>query len=239
MASFRKRGKVWYYRYVDADGEKQEEKGCSDRRVTEEMAREAESNAARIRSGLADQKDFAYLRHAARPLAEHLTDWHSALVHRGYTSKHADPTTDRVRRFVAVMFGANPDDIDAKKMSRAKCKEVRETISRLISRARLSDLTPAKVQAALARFRDANRSLQTCNHYRAAVRAFCRWAWTDGRLREHPLVGVTGYNAKEDRRHDRRTISLAELRRLVEAAHHGPAVLGMTGEARACAIALR
>ena len=31
MASFRKRGNVWYYRYVDADGAMRERKGCPDR----------------------------------------------------------------------------------------------------------------------------------------------------------------------------------------------------------------
>jgi hypothetical protein len=40
MASLRKRGKVWYYRFVDEHRAKVERKGCSDRRVTEEMARE-------------------------------------------------------------------------------------------------------------------------------------------------------------------------------------------------------
>jgi hypothetical protein len=42
MASLGKRGKVWYYRYTDAAGVKREEKGCSDKRETEGMAREAE-----------------------------------------------------------------------------------------------------------------------------------------------------------------------------------------------------
>ena len=28
MASFRKKGKVWYYRFVDAKGVKRERKGC-------------------------------------------------------------------------------------------------------------------------------------------------------------------------------------------------------------------
>ena len=48
MASLRKHGKVWYYRYTDAEGAKRERKGCSDRRVTEELARAAETEAARI-----------------------------------------------------------------------------------------------------------------------------------------------------------------------------------------------
>ncbi len=39
MASLRKRGKTWYYIYSDADGARRERKGCSDRRVTEDLAR--------------------------------------------------------------------------------------------------------------------------------------------------------------------------------------------------------
>ena len=34
MASLRKRGRVWYYRYTDADGIRRERKGFTDRRET-------------------------------------------------------------------------------------------------------------------------------------------------------------------------------------------------------------
>jgi hypothetical protein len=44
---------------------------------------------------------------------------------------------------------------------------------------------------------------------------------------------VKGYNAKEDRRHDRRTLSLDELRRLISTAEQGPVVLGVPGPTRA------
>ena len=56
MASFRKHGKVWYYRYTDADGVKRERKGCSDKRATEDLARAAESTVARQKAGLSDPK---------------------------------------------------------------------------------------------------------------------------------------------------------------------------------------
>jgi integrase len=138
-----------------------------------------------------------------------------------------------VRRLVAVILGARPDDIDGKRMSRRQQAQARATIDRHMAKARLSDLSAVKVQAALAIFKDSDRSLQTCNHYRAAARAFCRWARKDGRLRENPLVGLAGYNAKEDRRHERRTVSPEELRRLIEAAERGPAYQAMTGPARA------
>ena len=66
MASLRKRGRVWYYRFVDADGVKHERRG-PDRRVTEELARTAESEAARIKAGVFDAKELAIRDHAARP----------------------------------------------------------------------------------------------------------------------------------------------------------------------------
>ena len=64
-------------------------------------------------------------------------------------------------------------------------------------------------------------------------RTLSRWLVRDQRLRDDPLVGVTGYNAQEDPRHERRTIGLDELRRLIAAAHDGPAYKQMTGPARA------
>ncbi len=46
------------------------------------------------------------------------------------------------------------------------------------------------------------------------------------------MHGVKGFNVEEDRRHDRRTLSLDELRKLTEAAQRGPDVMGMSGPAR-------
>ncbi len=156
------------------------------------------------RCRIVDPKADAYRRHEARPLADHLDDWHSDLVARDNTVKHAKLFTDRARR-VATMARAE----------------------------RLSDLTPARVQAALAALRDEGRSLATCNHHRAAIRGFSRWAWKDGRSRDDALVGVSGFNAREDRRHDRRTLGMDDLLRLIQKAHEGPKYRRMTGPARA------
>src|SRR5437763_1070416 len=78
---------------------------------------------------------------------------------------------------------------------------------------RLSDLTAGRVQEALATLRARGKSLATCNHHRNAICGFSRWVWKEGRLPADPLVGVVGYNAQEDIRHDRRTLALDELRR--------------------------
>src|SRR5262245_54579792 len=42
----------------------------------------------------------------------------------------------------------------------------------------------------------------------APIKALSAWCHDTHRSREDVLRGVTGFNAKEDRRHDRRTISL-------------------------------
>jgi integrase len=233
MASLRKRGRVWYFRYTDADGVNRSRKGCTDRRVTEELARAAEAEAAKIRAGLVDAKDLARRDHKTRPLSEHLTAWREAMLNQGHTPKHADQSADRVRRLVAVMSGARPNDIDGKTMSRSRQAEARDTIDRLLAKAKLSDISTEQVQAAIATFRDSGRSDQTCNHYRACARALARWAWKTGRLQDNPLVGLTGYNAKEDRSHDRRTLSLDELTRLIQVTGRGPTFQRMTGLARA------
>ncbi len=47
------------------------------------------------------------------------------------------------------------------------------------------------------------------------------------------MRGVASYNAKEDPRHDRRTLSVDELRRLIEAAQAGAPFKSMTGPMRA------
>src|SRR4051812_30660909 len=49
MASLRKRGRVWFYRYVDADGVQREHKGCPDRRETEAMAAAVEAEASKVK----------------------------------------------------------------------------------------------------------------------------------------------------------------------------------------------
>ena len=63
MASFRKVGKNWHYRFIDADGKQVGRKGCPDKRETEGMAAAAEAEAANIKHGFIDPKARAYRDH--------------------------------------------------------------------------------------------------------------------------------------------------------------------------------
>ena len=226
----------WYVAFVDyIDGRdvRRVVKGCPDKAATESMARKLESEAELRRRGVIDAKDDAYAAHGARPLSEHIDTWRESLLHKDGTAKHADLSADRLRRLVAVVYGARPDEIDGKTMTRDGKARAKETVDLLVAKARLSDITEEKVQAAIAAIRDANRSAATCNHYRTAARGFARWAKRTGRLREYTLENLAIYNEKEDRRHDRRTITVAELKRLVEVAEEGPAFRAMSGPVRA------
>jgi integrase len=106
-------------------------------------------------------------------------------------------------------------------------------LSKLTESVRLSNLTSEAVQTALSTLKEEGLSLATCNHYRTAILGFANWCFETHRTRKNHLRGVSGFNAKEDRRHDRRTISLEELQRLVTVTDRGPMFLGISGPARA------
>jgi len=125
MASFRKIGRNWYYRFTDGDGKQRERKRCPDRRETEGMASAAEAEAANIRHGYIDPKARGYRDHEARPVGDHLADWHAYLMGKGSTDKHANLSRNRVARLI--------------ELARAR---------------KVSDLNPSRIQAALRAVRD-------------------------------------------------------------------------------------
>src|SRR4051794_4828107 len=92
MAGLRKRGRVWYFRFVDVDGNKRERKGCSDRRATEQMAAAAEAKVAKIREGLIDARDLTCAGHGARPLGDHLQVFVNTMHAAGRNPQHIAQT---------------------------------------------------------------------------------------------------------------------------------------------------
>src|SRR5262245_51335852 len=154
MASLRKRGKIWYYRFIDADGIPRERKGCPDRRATEDMARQAETEAGRVRAGLIDPRDVAYREHETRPLAEPIAEFRAALLAKGVTEKHARLSFDRVRRLVALVRGIPLAEISPPRSTKRDAHEAaRQSLDLAAAAARLSDLAPSRVQEALATLR--------------------------------------------------------------------------------------
>ena len=237
MASLRKRGRVWYYRYVDADGVQHERKGCADRRETEAMAASLESEASKVKARLIDPKEVRFRDHEDRPLGEHLADWRRDMAARRKTAKHADLYRDRAGKLAAVVRGVRLIDLEPG-LTRKDVERGALALAAATASARLSDLTSVGVQAALARLIDAGKSHQTVNHYRAALRAFVRWARDNGRMRDNPMRGVKGFNVEEDLRHERRSLTDHELALLIRTAETGPIHYDMTGPLRAMAYRL-
>jgi integrase len=236
MASiFKPRGKTKYViLYTDASGRRRKKTGATDKTVTQRIARDLENRVALRREGLIDPADETNAHHQSRPLCDYLNDFEANLRARDNTAHHAKLHSDRARRVASLVCGGRLADFDppktAGKLDRARANARRAEILR---RGRLADLTLSKVQDALGARRAAGHSLQTLNHHRAAIRGFVLWARKDGRLRDDPLLGLSGFNPKEDRRHDRRTLAVDELRRLIQAAEAAPLYREMTGPARA------
>lgn len=239
MASFRKKGRNWYFTYTNAAGKRSEVKGCPDKRVTEQMAAAAEAEASKVRAGLVDPRDLALREHGRRPLGEHIEAWGKSLGDSGGTDRHVSMSLSRVRRLSAIVMGAGAAETEYPRRATAADRESRDlAISERLEAGRLSDLTAERVRSALGALKSRGMSLQSLNHHRAAVRSFDIWCLDTRRTREASLRSVKGFNAEEDRRHDRRTLGVEELRRLIEAARLGPVTLGVAGSARSLAYRL-
>ena len=200
MASLRKRGKVWHFRYVDADGIKRERRGCSDKRATEELARAAEMEAARIRAGLSDPKAERIAREARRPIGEHIEEFVASMEVARRNEQHISQT----RLYITCL-----------------CELARVE--------RLADLTPSGMAAALAMLREQGFATRTIQAYATAVKAFSKWAWRDGRTVDYSLNALVKPSDPTDRRRVRRPLTEAELRTLIETTRTAPTWRGVSG----------
>jgi len=146
---------------------------------------------------------------ASRALTAHLDDWRAALLAKGNTLGHADLMTGRARK---VLDGCGF--------------------------AHYAAIEPGRVLSYLDGLRQDTKekrgiSAQTFNFYLSACKGFCRWLVRNRRATENPLVSLTPLNVRTDRRHDRRALTVTELRALLDTAENGPERCGMSGKARA------
>ncbi|MGA2678868.1 MAG: tyrosine-type recombinase/integrase [Sedimentisphaerales bacterium] len=140
-----------------------------------------------------------------KPLSEHLTDFEQYLLAKGDTSKHTKQTVSRARRIIT------------------DCGFTHWT-----------DIVASKVQQFLSGLRDnsENISAQTFNYYLQAIKEFCRWMVSDRRASESPVQYLQGLNVQTDRRHDRRALTVDEIRRLLDITATEPFRFGMFGSER-------
>lgn len=112
MASIYKRGGkankngCYYITYKVSPGVRKTVRGCKDRAATEALARKLEADAMLRCEGVIDAKADQYAKAEARPLTEHLAEYHEVLLAKGVTRTHADLVRTRA---VKVMSLAKAD----------------------------------------------------------------------------------------------------------------------------------
>ena len=230
----------WYVE-IRLDGRPRRVPGFTDRKATEALGRTIEA-LARCKAG-GERPDAALTKWleglparlrgnlqriglldgcragALQSLSEHLDGapdapgFRQALAAKGATPAYVDLVTGRAKRVVEGCGFTFWSDISATKVLTF-----------------LADLRADKADGKGNVKRGI--SAQTSNYYLRAIRQFCRWMVRDGRATESPVAYLDGLNVRTDRRHDRRALSLAEVRRLLTATAAGPERFGMTGAAR-------
>src|SRR6516165_10426071 len=106
MASLRKRGKVWYFTFIDHDGRKVERRGCSDKRATSDMAKAAEVRAGKIRNGEVSVQEADLPKQERRPLEDHIQAFEAMLKAKESTPKHVRMTTRFIRELARLACAA-------------------------------------------------------------------------------------------------------------------------------------
>ena len=193
----------WHIKYVDVDGIGRRVTAYKDKTASQQLAAKLEREAELGREGVVDR----YKEHRKRPLAEHLEDFHQALLAKGDTVKQAKQVTSRIRRvFNGCQFKF------------------------------WADIQPSRIQQYLVSLRNKGEriSKRTFNFYLQAVKQFCRWMVQDRRADESPLEHLQGLRVlRTDLKHPRRALELDEVRRLLGATKVAPVRFGMTGPERA------
>jgi len=158
-----------------------------------------------IKHGLLD----AQRAEAGKSLKQHLAEFQQSILAKGNTTAYAELTYQRAKTVLIEKCGfVYISDIKASIVQNA-----------------VSGLQHDKKQMAL--------SFQSQNFYLKACQQFCRWLVQDRRMADSPLQHLKGKNVRLDRHHDRRSLNVDELRRLLETTKAAPFRFGMSGTERA------
>lgn len=217
----RKDSPKWWLRVVAPDGRRVRIPAYTNRRASEELdrrlrelsdvrqayavpppdlARWVESLPPDVLSRLADHGFVKEGRaENARPLADHLEDWHRSMMDKGDCPRHAQQHRAQVARLARECRW------------RALCDLSADALSRWAGQARDDGMAP-----------------RTVNSYLAAAKGFSRWCARHARIATDPLAYVSRVSSGE-KRVRRRTLTDAELGRLLHAADTGPDFRGMDG----------
>lgn len=141
--------------------------------------------------------DAPAVRHASRPIGEHLADWKTHLQDAGNTgAKQVGLLMSRMGELVGLAGWERLGQIDRASALRA-----------------LSKLTATRGRGVALGHE--GRSARTRNHYLRHLKQFTRWCVEDGRLERDPAALVAPVDVESARRHVRRAPSARDVGRLM------------------------
>src|SRR4051794_38430184 len=111
MASFRKKGKTWYYRFINHKGTQVERKGHWDLVTTKALARQDEDRAAKIRAGLHSPETSTEQPKAVPMVRDHLESYAKHLAQKGKDPKHIAQTKNYASRIIDLSGIKLPVDL--------------------------------------------------------------------------------------------------------------------------------
>ncbi len=199
----RVKSRKWYGEYRDLHGKLHRVALASDKSAAQARLTDLIRKMERDAAGLVDP----YEQHLRRSLAEHLDDYEGFLAAKGSSAKHVRQTIERIRKVLVDGCGFK----------------------------RLCNVEAPAVAIWLAQERESSKkfSAQTSNAYLNGAKYFLAWLVAHERLIRNPLAKLKPISTDGDRRHDRRSLSDDEFRRLVEAAQCGPPIERVHGTERA------
>ena len=181
-----KKGPYWAD-YTDENGvRRRRSTGCRDKGAAQSALSRWLEQAERIKAGIVSATEAEIVKHANRPLAEHLADYEAALRAKG-TARHATLTVARCRRVF--------DDLGVRVMR---------------------DLTPDAMARWFDARRAEDMGAVTANHHVTALKMWGNWMCRNGRINgKNPAAGLHRFNERAERRHVRRALQEDEARALI------------------------
>ncbi len=214
----KKKSRLWYFTYKNADGLWEEVRGYADKEATEQLKAKLKKEAALSDIGIIDK----FKEHRMRPLAEHLSDFKAALLAGGTTAKHADMTYQRAKTVL--------DDSKIVLLADLQPSLILNAISRLQKEVTKKIPVTGQGRKKYERRKESiSLSIQSKNFYLKALKQFFNWMITDQRIGENPIAHLKTQNADTDRKKKRRALTADELKALIESTRKGLEHHGLTG----------
>jgi integrase len=160
---------------------------------------------------------------ATKPLSEHVEDFKRSLLAKNNTAKHVELVIQRLQTLI--------DGCGFKYWSEIDATAVEEYLEDRRNGEPRDTPTPAEADGDKPR-PPRRLSVQSSNFYLQAVKQFAAWMVRKKRATQSPLDHLGMLNVATDRRHDRRALSVDELRRLLASAHASGDVFGIPGPER-------